>query len=163
MGELRDTAAALREAAGDTITAGAGGALGTVPIALGLAAAGPVLDLPAAPLREIGGFPLLILCAALIKPGEGGSGAPESGGVYGADRAGRALPAVHDLLPFSFRAAAVANMILSPLGSGEGGYSFAWKIGERRWLPGPEKRSHALGSGGDTGGDTGGNSAGTGR
>jgi hypothetical protein len=48
----------------------------------------------------------------------------------------------------SFRAAAVANMILRPLSGGDKsenfeGYSFEWKIGERVWLPayqGPGKR-----------------------
>jgi hypothetical protein len=156
-GELRDLAAALREAAGGRITAGT--ALGRVSIAPDLAAAGPVLDLPAAPLRETGGFSPLILCAALIRPGEGGFEAPEPGGVYGAEPSGRILPAVKDLLPFSFRAAAVANMILSPLGSGAEGYSFTWKIGERHWLPRPEKPGRGSASGGEAGGD----SAGTGR
>jgi hypothetical protein len=28
-------------------------------------------------------------------------------------------------------------MSLTPLESGEPGYSFAWKIGELRWLPAP--------------------------
>jgi hypothetical protein len=37
--------------------------------------------------------------------------------------------------PFSFSAAGVANMSYSPLGSGDAAYSFAWEIGELRWLP----------------------------
>jgi hypothetical protein len=161
-GELQNIAATLREAAGGRITAGA--AWGKVSIASDLAAAGPVLDLPAAPFRGIGACSPLILCAALIKPGEDGveapePGAPDSGGAYEAEHPGRALFAVKDLLPFSFRAAAVANMILSPLGSGEEGYSFTWKTGEPHWLPRPEKQSRISASGKEAGGD----SAGTGR
>jgi hypothetical protein len=48
---------------------------------------------------------------------------------------------------FSFAAAAVANMSYRPLGSGEGAYSFAWEIGELRWLP-PLRRKKPGGAAG---------------
>jgi hypothetical protein len=45
---------------------------------------------------------------------------------------------------FSFRAAALANMIFRPLGTGDGGAaggcSFEWKIGKLYWLPPVKKR-----------------------
>lgn len=73
-------------------------------------------------------FSAPILCAALL-PGDRPEKPPPPGPV------------------FSFRAAAVANMILRPLSKGNEpenfeGLSFEWKIGERVWLPaykGPEK------------------------
>jgi hypothetical protein len=53
-------------------------------------------------------------------------------------------PDVPHLLPspplISFRAAALANMVFTPLDGGERAYSFEWKIGELRWLPSPEKK-----------------------
>jgi hypothetical protein len=94
---------------------------------------GPSLDLeipPEFPPGEIFCFRFSspVLCAALIP-----RGVPE--------RAAPPAPAL------SFRAAAVANMILRPLPEGDNsenfeGYSFEWEIGERVWLPaykGPDK------------------------
>ncbi|MDR0376532.1 MAG: hypothetical protein LBH70_01935 [Spirochaetaceae bacterium] len=63
-------------------------------------------------------FPLAVLCAALTP-----DGIP----------AGLSLPA--PLPVFSFRAAAVANMIFRPLAQGAAGFSFRWKIGPLFWLP----------------------------
>jgi hypothetical protein len=44
--------------------------------------------------------------------------------------------------PLSFRAAALANMVIRPLASGnaEDRYSFEWKIGPLRWLPPAKKQ-----------------------
>jgi hypothetical protein len=92
----------------------------------GLTLFGPSLDLGLPPdllPREILRFRFSapVLCAALIlRDTPEGSPPP--------------APA------FSFRAAAVANMILRPLPGGEDpgnfeGPSFEWKIGERVWLP----------------------------
>ena len=40
------------------------------------------------------------------------------------------------MLCLSFRAAALANLSIRPLGSGEAGYSFEWRISPLVWLPG---------------------------
>jgi len=85
---------------------------------------GPALDLPPpdwsriAPAPVCRPFPVLVLCAALANDGEP---EPET-----------ALPALPAL---SFRAAAVANMIIKALPSGAAGYSFKWRIGKLFWLP----------------------------
>jgi hypothetical protein len=138
--ELRSLAFTLREAslrdgrdgtiaAGDPAPCPAGG---TGPA--GFALYGPVLDLPLPDLPREGvlfRFPFLTLCAALIpggSPEEARLGNPGDAGVRGAP-----------FKPFSFRAAAVANMILSPLRSGEPGYSYQWQIGNPRWLPSPKR------------------------
>jgi hypothetical protein len=63
-------------------------------------------------------FPECILCAGLS--GSGDRGLPEA-------------PC------FSFRAAKLANLAIRRLESGEGGYSFEWKIGTPVWLPGYKK------------------------
>jgi hypothetical protein len=104
----------------------------------GLRFRGPVLDLPVPAWEDICSpnrtppqtnlqaenqpdtvytpFPSVVLCAALT-PG----GLPPG-----------SLP----VLPvFSFRAAAVANLVISPLALGTPGYSFRWKIGRLFWLP----------------------------
>lgn len=97
---------------------------------------GPALALPAPALPPGTGypFPVLVLAAALLDP-----------------RDGELLRRAADILsrgePFSFSAAALANMILEPLPAGappgkpgrEGGYSFRWKIGGPQWLPSPGK------------------------
>jgi hypothetical protein len=90
---------------------------------------GPVLDLPPPALPQKGTlfpFPALVLAAALADPGDG-----------------ELLQRTGDILsqgePFSFSAAATANMILEPLPDGDKGYSFRWKIGELQWLPAPGK------------------------
>ena len=47
-------------------------------------------------------------------------------------------PITHDLQPtthIAFRAAALANLSIRSLSSGEAGYSFEWRIGSRVWLP----------------------------
>jgi hypothetical protein len=85
----------------------------------GLRIAGPALELavPAAfpagedkVLRRI--YPVL-LGAALIREDEG-------------------IPDIR-IPPFSFRAAALANMVYRPLDSPD--YSFCWRIGKPAWLP----------------------------
>jgi hypothetical protein len=68
-----------------------------------------------------GEFPLPVLGAALIGPA-----APDR----------ELAAAVPPPPPFFFRAAAVANMVFSPLG-GEPGCSWEWKTGNPRWLPSP--------------------------
>jgi hypothetical protein len=120
--ELRGLARTLREASlaggrDGTISAGEPASL-TCPG--GLSLYGPVLDLgvPELPPGAVFRFPFLAICAALIGKG---------------DKAG--LP--HPFKAFSFRAAAVANMILTPLDCGEPGYSYRWQIGIPRWLPSP--------------------------
>jgi hypothetical protein len=64
-------------------------------------------------------FPVPALCAAVLDAGD-----PEP------EAAGDAAPP-----PLVFRAAAVVNLVLRPLGSGEGAYSFTWQTGKPRWLP----------------------------
>jgi hypothetical protein len=98
---------------------------------------GPLLDLPPPVLPPEGvlfPFPALILAAALADPGD-------------IETERKAADIISRMEPFSFSAAAVANMILEPLVPGdadplapcepepEKGYSFRWKIGEPRWLP----------------------------
>jgi hypothetical protein len=106
---------------------------------------GPLLDLPPPVLPPEGimfPFPALILAAALTEPGN-------------IETERKAADVLSRMEPFSFSAAAVANMILEPLVPGdtdtlapggadplppcepepEKGYSFRWKIGEPRWLP----------------------------
>jgi hypothetical protein len=128
--ELKALARGLREAA----RAGEGGkirARSLIPQECpGFAFLGLALDLrlppdfpwPGAALHP---FPAPALCAAVLKPGEAGAKAAQAAGE---------LPGAPP--PPSFRAAAVANMILRPLPSGEAGYSFAWQTGRPRWLPG---------------------------
>jgi hypothetical protein len=105
---------------------------------------GPRLDLPVPALDGEGirfRFPALILCAALIRRPD--AHAPSNlrfalapGFFIPPDaEADDSAACAAGLLPFSFRAAAAANMILIPLDSGEPGYSFEWKIGLPRWLP----------------------------
>jgi hypothetical protein len=102
---------------------------------------GPALDLPAPALPPEGllfPFPVLVLAAALADP---------------EDR--ELLRRAGDILsrgePFSFSAAAVANMVLEPLSAAgvrdgphkpgrAGDYSFIWKIGAPQWLPSPRDR-----------------------
>jgi hypothetical protein len=55
------------------------------------------------------------LCAATVRPGE--------------------IPVYIDAPELSFRAAYIANLAMRPLGSGENGYSFEWRIGPPVWLP----------------------------
>jgi hypothetical protein len=122
-GELGDLAAALRESSaerGGIITAGPGAAA-SLPDPWGFTLWGPRLDLaiPAIP-GAVYRFPFPVLCAALT--GTDGPAPPGPAGREG-------------LFPLCFRAAAVANMSLSALETGEPGYSFAWKLGEPRWLP----------------------------
>jgi hypothetical protein len=86
---------------------------------------GPGLTLPPGALSEDlvrRKFPAPILGAALIGPGA----------------SNRELAAAVPLPPpFFFRAAAVANMVFSPLGE-EPGYSWEWETGKLRWLPSPK-------------------------
>jgi hypothetical protein len=91
-----------------------------------LALFGPLLDTPV-PAPEtypadvaLHCFPRLILCAALLGPG---------------DEALTRQAALPELSVPPFRAAMLANMSLTPLDSGAPAYSFAWEIGEPIWLP----------------------------
>ena len=87
---------------------------------------GPLLDTPVpAPETFPAGavlycFPRLILCAALLGPG---------------DEALTRQAILPELVVPPFRAAMLANMNLNPLDSGAPAYSFAWEIGEPVWLP----------------------------
>ncbi|MDR1324882.1 MAG: hypothetical protein LBK00_02460 [Treponema sp.] len=102
-----------------------------------LALFGPVLDtpVPAPEMFPAGAalycFPRLILCAALLGPG---------------DEALTRQAILPELSVPPFRAAMLANMSLSPLDSGAPAYSFAWEIGEPVWLP-AYKASEARGKG----------------
>ncbi|MDR1400630.1 MAG: hypothetical protein LBJ41_11975 [Treponema sp.] len=87
---------------------------------------GPLLDTPI-PSPEtfpadatLYRFPRLILCAALLGPG---------------DEALTRQSILPELAVPPFRAAMLANMSLSPLDSGAPAYSFAWEIAESVWLP----------------------------
>ncbi|MDR2101340.1 MAG: hypothetical protein LBP43_02065 [Treponema sp.] len=141
-GELKTLAAALREL---TISQGGDGKIRTGTPALAFPVRGP-----AAGKAELPGFTFFgpslnltlppellppellrfrfsspVLCAALLS-GDGPEKPPPP------------APA------FSFRAAAVANMILRPLPGGDEpgnfeGLSFEWKTGERVWLPAYKK------------------------
>lgn len=94
---------------------------------------GPALELPLPPLPCSGvlyPFPSLILCTALVAPGDAG--------------ALEIIPAIPPVSPAFFRAAMVANLRIKPLAGafppeavpdpGEN-YSFTWRIGKPRWLP----------------------------
>jgi hypothetical protein len=94
---------------------------------------GPVLDLPPPPLpcsSVLYPFPSLILCTALVAPGD-----------EGVLKKSPVIPPVH---PVFFRAAMVANLCVKPLASAfppgavpdpAENYSFTWRIGKPRWLP----------------------------
>jgi hypothetical protein len=142
--ELREAALALREAANrepaspGSRAAGAGrsgdGAIGlsgpqTSPFpGKNTELYGLGLDLGFSPPGEksaskiLHPFSPLVLGAALVKP------APRP----------PSPPAPPPL--FSFRAAALANMVFRPLGAGEKDYSFEWKIGRLQWLPPVKKK-----------------------
>jgi hypothetical protein len=105
----------------------------------GLSFFGPSLSLPP-PVLPPSAFPPELLCFRLSSPvlcaALGSRNMPE----------GPFPPAP----AFSFRAAAVANMILRPLPGGDGdenfgGLSFEWKIGRRVWLPAYKKPGRARG------------------
>jgi hypothetical protein len=153
-GELGDLAAALRESSADrggTITAGPAVSVSMPPASLpltvpprnegpdppGFSLWGPRLDLavPAVIPGAIYRFPVPVLCAALIRNGIYAAGTDADG----TETAGMEA-AAEGLFPLCFTAAAAANMSFTALESGEPGYSFAWKIGEPRWLPRPGKR-----------------------
>jgi hypothetical protein len=128
--ELKGVARTLRQ----TVLAGGRGGkfTGSVPAAVpfpgsagalsGLSFFGPALDLALPDLALpalVYPFPRLVLCAALTEGGD----CPLSPGAI------------------SFRAAAVANMVLRPLdGRDSGVYSLEWRIGRLRWLPGQSSR-----------------------
>jgi hypothetical protein len=131
--ELRDLAAALREA-----TLGRDG-----KIALGRPALvpcpgfhsffGPALDLPRPPLpcpAFLHAFPVLVLATALAAPAE--------------EPLLEGIPDIPPPQPGFFRAALVRNLTLKPLngafpadgapGPAEN-FSFEWRLGKPRWLP----------------------------
>ncbi|QQO08599.1 hypothetical protein [Breznakiella homolactica] len=78
---------------------------------------GPSLDLP---LREFSCPEMVSPCSPSIL-----------GFLFYREKPGT-YPGIPD---FSFRAAALANMAVIPLGSGSGDFSFAWEIGRLQWLP----------------------------
>jgi hypothetical protein len=131
--ELRRCARALRE---QTVSRGGDGKIKTGPACRaafpahsladgegGAAVFGPVLDLeipdcaftPNAAAKIIYRFSPTVLGAALTGPFQKGAARPE-------------------IQAFSFRAAALANMLYRPLPS-SGGDSFEWRIGKLCWLP----------------------------
>jgi hypothetical protein len=135
-GELRDLARALRQASIEggrdgTFTAGPLGSLAfpkaAAPFA-GLSLFGLVLDPPPqAPVPDARPFPALILCGALVPEGASAP-APVPGAL-------------------SFRAAAVANLVIRPLDLPPGpepAYSFEWKTGRPYWLPPYRPRKEAV-------------------
>jgi hypothetical protein len=128
--ELRDRARALRDF---SLAETGGGKIKTGPAARaafpgsvlgGAAIFGPVLDIPA-------GLFSAEASEKIIRP----VSPPVLGAALVWDSGAAEYPAPPAL---SFRAAALANMIYRPLGSG--GVSFEWKIGKPHWLP-PVKNS----------------------
>ncbi|MDR1307662.1 MAG: hypothetical protein LBK74_08830 [Treponema sp.] len=85
----------------------------------GLRLFGPVLDLPRLPPAEetLFSWEKPVLAPAVLDPREG---VPDN----------RISPPA-----LSFRAAALANLVLRPASCGEAGYSFAWETGPLFWLP----------------------------
>ncbi|MDR3123566.1 MAG: hypothetical protein LBU16_07300 [Treponema sp.] len=131
--ELRDLAAALREA---TLERGGAIALGGPELVScpGFHSFfGPALDLAPPPLPSpatLHAFPALVIGIALAAPAE----APLPGRI-------RDLPPAR---PGFFRAAMVANLTIKPLDGAfpaaavppaEENYSFEWRMGKPRWLP----------------------------
>ncbi|GHU06190.1 hypothetical protein FACS1894147_12920 [Spirochaetia bacterium] len=121
--ELKTLALALRDLSLEDGRKGwfrsAGVAVETLPGFAGFY--GPLLDIPAPQARLFPAekllycFPRLVLGAALI-----------------GDTPPAQLPEVPAI---SFRAAAVSNLILRPLSSGDEQFSFSWKFGKPVWLP----------------------------
>ena len=140
-GELRSRARALR----DFSLAGNGnGKFKTGPAARaafpesplgGAAIFGPVLDIPA-------GLFSAEVSEKIIRP--------VSPPVLGAALVWDSGAAEHPVPPpeLSFRAAALANMIYRPLGSG--GVSFEWKMGKLHWLPPVKNNRRRAGPAGET-------------
>jgi hypothetical protein len=137
-GELRDLAAALREA-----TLPRGGKIGLgkhllVPCPGFHSFFGPALDLEPPPLPSpavVHAFPALVLCVALAALAE----EPLVGRI-------RDLPPAN---PGFFRAAMAANLSIRPLEgafpassvpAAANNYSFEWRLGKPRWLPSLRKR-----------------------
>jgi hypothetical protein len=93
----------------------------------GLRLFGPLLDLPGLPPAEemllLWEKPVLV--SAVLAPPEG---VPDQ----------RIPPPV-----LSFRAAALANLVLKPAPCGGGGYSFAWERGPLFWLPKTAPHGHS--------------------
>jgi hypothetical protein len=86
-------------------------------------------------------FPILVLCTALVPPGDEAL-----------------LETIRDIPPVNpafFRAAMVAILTIKPLSGAfppesvpdpAENYSFSWRIGKPRWLPVPRTASHKEGS-----------------
>ena len=72
-----------------------------------------------------------ILCAALIKPPQSGEKSPAPPAFKNAAINAASLNAP----AFSFRAAALANLAISPLSGGDTDYSYKWETGAPVWLP----------------------------
>jgi hypothetical protein len=129
--ELKLTARSLRRPAPDSGFAAASGAGAAVSLTGWGGEAGDILlwglslDSPVPRLPENGVIPLprLILCAFIT-----GNRAADR------ERAGSIAAAV-PAPALRFRAAAVANLVLTPLAPEKGGLSFAWELGTPRWLP----------------------------
>lgn len=129
--ELRSAAAGLRA------LSGGGKFLGGLPVSAELPAAdggvlrvfGPSLSAgPEAPPIE----PPDVYAGAIAH-----SGAPLlAAAVLGADDAARPDAAeLPPAPPVSFRAAALANLVIHAAAAGEADYSFTWEFGPLRWLP----------------------------
>jgi hypothetical protein len=142
--ELRDLAAALREA---TLPRGGTISLGKpvlVPCPGFHSFFGPALDLEPPPLpcpAVVHAFPVLALGVALAAPAE----EPLAGQI-------RDLPPAN---PGFFRAAMTVNLSIRPLKGAfppaavpapEENYSFEWRLGKPRWLPSLRKRPRQEGA-----------------
>ncbi|MDR2808057.1 MAG: hypothetical protein LBB43_03520 [Spirochaetaceae bacterium] len=92
---------------------------GYCSIDTGITLFGPVLEMPIVALDDFPAgtvarqFPAITLCTALSD----------------------VMSDPPPISPFFFRAASLANMIVSPLDCGVSGFSYQWKIGEQIWLP----------------------------
>jgi len=76
-------------------------------------------------VKIIKSFSPPILCAALVEPGSN----PVE------EKPAEENPLFEEAPALSFRAAALANLVIRPMSSGEMNYSFRWKISPLVWLP----------------------------
>jgi hypothetical protein len=150
-GELRDAARALRELAGG----GDGTLRGREPAVSPFPAffVPPHNDGPPAvygPRLDPGGFEGILSGGAAAKvihwfspPVLGAALVSAAGPETGAAPDAPSSSPLPEPPALSFRAAALANMIFTPLDAGDRAYSFEWKIGPLRWLPSATKKKGA--------------------
>ena len=126
-GRILSTGTALVRCSGHPQAVGQEGADSTATNFEQMSFFGPLLNLPAeegifpppARAKILMSFLPPILCASLV--------APEVSPMRGE------FPAQEEAL--SFRAAALANLVIRPLASGDPNYSLEWKMGPLIWLP----------------------------